>query len=131
LPVNAKIVKQFHAAADGRVNAQERLRAIGKPKSKTLAPKKPKPASKRTDPAVSVFNTTVMHFGRDKAALATASRMAQRLGTTTLSYKETHKRVTSARKKLTKAPIGSAIRLAPGQYLKKYGPGDYRITSLQ
>jgi len=36
-----------------------------------------------------------------------------------------------ARKKLKNAPVGSVVRVAPGVFLRKMGPGKYEVTRLQ
>ena len=70
-------------------------------------------------------------FGRDKAAQKTAWRIALRSQVPQISAQDAEKRIAEAKTLLKDKPIGSAVRLGSGAFLKKIGPGKYDISSLQ
>ena len=82
---------------------------------------------KSTSAAFNMFGS----FGRDKASQQTAWRMALRSQTPRVSAAEAEKRIANAKLRLKDEPVGSAIRLDAGVFLKKKGNGSYEISSLQ
>lgn len=69
--------------------------------------------------------------GRDKVHQQIAWRTVLQSQRPTISTQEVKRRIADAKKRLKNEPIGCAIRLAPGCFLKKKGKNVYDISSLQ